>query len=104
MEFCIIVCMSESRFTFEVLFDDEIEAWDYGPVVRSIYDVFKVFGFDFLESKQNDDVSEGELSLNQIKSIDIYSELLKIMPRLVLHTILSMQHQTPNRLASGMIY
>ena len=25
-------------------FEEDIEAWDYGPVVRSVYDRFKVFG------------------------------------------------------------
>jgi len=28
------------------LFDDEIEAWEHGPVVRSLYDEFKHFGKD----------------------------------------------------------
>ncbi len=26
------------------LIDDEVEAWDYGPVVRPVYDAFKRFG------------------------------------------------------------
>lgn len=26
------------------LIDDDIEAWDYGPVIRSVYDEFKVWG------------------------------------------------------------
>jgi uncharacterized phage-associated protein len=26
------------------LIDDEVEAWDYGPVIRPVYDAFKKFG------------------------------------------------------------
>lgn len=26
------------------LIDDEVEAWDYGPVIRAVYDAFKRFG------------------------------------------------------------
>jgi len=48
----------------EVLFDEEIEAWKYGPVVSKVYNTFKVYGnnsiivpgtnhsFDYLNDKQ----------------------------------------------------
>ena len=26
------------------LFDDKIEAWKYGPVVKEVYDKFKIYG------------------------------------------------------------
>jgi len=32
------------------LFDDEIEAWDIGPVVPSVYNKYKHHGFDVIPS------------------------------------------------------
>ncbi|MDR2639005.1 MAG: DUF4065 domain-containing protein [Helicobacteraceae bacterium] len=56
--------------TGERLFDEPIEAWQYGPVVYSLYDAFREFG-------------NGALDLSKLKGydIDIFSdeqkELLK---------------------------
>ena len=38
----------------EILFDDDIEAWKYGPVVKNVYDRFKIYNnlaIDFEELK-----------------------------------------------------
>ncbi|MBM6868327.1 Panacea domain-containing protein [Collinsella tanakaei] len=44
-----------------VLFDDEIEAWKYGPVVPSIYHAFKAFGRGVITSApQAQDVTESD--------------------------------------------
>jgi len=55
------------------LFDEEIEAWDLGPVIRSVYDTFKVCGrfpitlFDVkCDFKQID--SDTKIFLNKIWS------------------------------------
>lgn len=36
--------------TREPLFDEHFEVWTHGPVLRSVYDVFKNYGSDFIES------------------------------------------------------
>lgn len=36
------------------LFDEEIEAWMYGPVVPSVYDHYKHFGSQILETEKDD--------------------------------------------------
>lgn len=38
----------------KVLFDDDIEAWKYGPVVKNVYDVFKVYGNLAIDFKELD--------------------------------------------------
>ena len=38
----------------EVLFDDDIEAWKYGPVVKNVYDRFKVYGNLAIDFKELD--------------------------------------------------
>ena len=35
-------------------FSDEIEAWDFGPVVPSVYHHYKVYGSSIIPSDQND--------------------------------------------------
>lgn len=47
------------------LFEERIEAWDYGPVVQSVYDCFKKYGsnsisFDELESFKTDNIAKNK--------------------------------------------
>lgn len=37
------------------LFEEPIEAWKYGPVVNSVYEVYKVFGADVIKESHNGD-------------------------------------------------
>ena len=50
------------------LFEDEIEAWDYGPVVPSVYHEYKKYGFDIIPSTDEDtNLSMEEMStINQV--------------------------------------
>lgn len=49
------------------LFDEEIQAWDYGPVVASVYQAFKQYGTDGIEQVcgefSADHFTEGEQRL-----------------------------------------
>lgn len=40
------------------LFDNEIEAWQYGPVVRDMYNHFKDFGAGAISLKGNEEIIE----------------------------------------------
>jgi uncharacterized phage-associated protein len=35
------------------LFDEDFEAWDYGPVLRAVYDKFKGYGSGALPKPEN---------------------------------------------------
>jgi uncharacterized phage-associated protein len=38
----------------EPLFSDDIEAWKYGPVVRTVYDKYKIFEYSFIITEVED--------------------------------------------------
>jgi len=42
----------------EKLFEEEIEAWQYGPVIRSVYDEFKTFGSKAIVLKKDDKIAQ----------------------------------------------
>lgn len=48
------------------LFSDSIEAWSYGPVVKSVYEEFKKFGREFIELSISD--NEAKDISNKISS------------------------------------
>lgn len=52
-------------------FDDVIEAWDYGPVVREIYDTYKKYGFDDIKKAVG---SAEALDVDTINSADMVIE------------------------------
>ena len=56
---------------------EDFEAWDYGPVVRSIYDKCKKFGGDNIWKATFDDVCEGELTDEDKEFIEHYFKQLK---------------------------
>ena len=39
------------------LFEDPIEAWMYGPVVRSVYDHFKKYGYQGIPPESQDEIA-----------------------------------------------
>lgn len=55
------------------LFPDEIEAWDYGPVINRVYQKYKNNGMSPLQIKTND-TSECCLETKEIASIDMVIE------------------------------
>jgi len=49
------------------LFNEEIEAWVHGPVVRSVYDTFREFGFNPIISEVSNPIDKTKTSfLDQI--------------------------------------
>lgn len=53
------------------LFSDDIEAWIYGPVVRSIYKEYKKHGVDIIKQNQEEQIS---LTSDEIEAIDFALE------------------------------
>ncbi|MDR1104784.1 MAG: DUF4065 domain-containing protein [Treponema sp.] len=49
------------------LFPEPIEAWDYGPVVPSVYHEYKSYGFDILPPADE----PVNLGLNEIRAVDM---------------------------------
>ena len=49
------------------LFNDDIEAWDYGPVVPSVYHEYKQYGFDAIPSYEDQVV----LNFDEMKTVDM---------------------------------
>lgn len=56
------------------LFDDQIEAWRYGPVIPEIYNKYKNFGFDTIVVEDDSNANPLNLSKEQIKTIDMVLE------------------------------
>lgn len=53
----------------EPLFTDDIEAWDYGPVVPSVYHEYKQHGFDTIPFPKVEE--ETVLSPEQMRAVDM---------------------------------
>ena len=51
------------------LFIEDIEAWDYGPVVPLVYQVYKQHGFETIPP--TDDKDESVLDFEEMKSVDM---------------------------------
>ena len=51
------------------LFEEEIEAWQYGPVVPSLYQCYKKYGLDKIRRLQNK--PKERLTAKEIESIDL---------------------------------
>lgn len=58
----------------EVLFEDQIEAWRYGPVIPSIYRKYKQFGFEIIKSEETDLSEPVSLCPEQMTTIDMVLE------------------------------
>jgi uncharacterized phage-associated protein len=53
------------------LFSEEIEAWDYGPVVREVYDQYKKHGCEIIPQI---DIGESGLEVGEMEAIDMVLE------------------------------
>ncbi len=64
----------------KVLFDNDIESWQYGPVVPIVYDKFKKFGRDKLSLDNNNEIAklnpEEEVFLSEV--FNIYNQFSAI--------------------------
>ena len=59
------------------LFDEDIQAWDHGPVVPSVYRTYKVCG-DNLISEPSEPFDESTLSVDELNLlIDVYNSYAK---------------------------
>lgn len=64
------------RKTGRPLFDDPIEAWQYGPVVPRVYREFKKFGRSPIPSRQSLEEAARVLSADDVELLaDVYSRL-----------------------------
>ncbi len=54
----------------DLLFDDDIEAWQYGPVVREVYDAFKQCGAYFITDFDIDMSDFGEIDEGRAVFLD----------------------------------
>lgn len=68
-------------FTFawdgQALFNEEFEAWKYGPVNREVYDEFKNYGNATLPTEASSGIRENDLSSLEKENIEIVWEDLK---------------------------
>lgn len=69
------------------LFDDEIEAWEYGPVVPSVYHQYKSFGRDVL------DITKPNLLFKPLDKKNIIDEVIKDKGRFTGIALMEMTHQ-----------
>jgi uncharacterized phage-associated protein len=59
----------------EPLFFEEIEAWDYGPVVPLVYREYKSYGFEIIPPVEE----QSSLNLDQIRAVDMALSCFGIM-------------------------
>lgn len=72
------------------LFEDEIEAWDFGPVIVEVYNRYKMYGassipFDFID--RNHDYKKHVLRKDMAIMNDLLDELISISSTSLLETI-----------------
>jgi uncharacterized phage-associated protein len=51
----------------EPLFMEDIEAWDYGPVVPPVYQMYKQYGFEIISPADD----ESTLNFEEMKAVDM---------------------------------
>ena len=63
----------------EPLFDEQIEAWDLGPVVANVYQAYKPLGKNHIMIDRNEDnLDESKVSVEQLELlIDVYNNYSK---------------------------
>lgn len=57
------------------LFEEKIYAWEHGPVIKKIYDIFKQYGREIIPAINCDDASK---SISKIENDSIASDVLNI--------------------------
>ena len=78
------------------LFDDELEAWPYGPVVKSVYDAYKRFGRDPInESSINDDSTSDTFNLTESAKKVIEYVVDEYMSYSAYHLVKSIHREAP---------
>lgn len=81
-------------FFDEPLFEDEIEAWMYGPVVPAVYEEYKAFGSAGLDLNSD----EAVLSLNEEEE-DMFNQVYEAYGQFSALKLMTMTHEeTPWRL------
>ena len=61
-----------AKYPNKLLFPEAIEAWDYGPVIPSIYKAYKKFGFS--DIKPSNDVNFNKLERKEQEIVDMVLE------------------------------
>ena len=70
------------------LFNNSIEAWEFGPVVPSVYHEFKVFGSSPIEYSEKTDVE----SLFREDQLEFLKEFYGTFIKFTAHELVSMTH------------
>ena len=63
--------------TGKPLFDDDIEAWDFGPVIPAIYHKYKICGKNHIVAEGKDDISSSFTDEEYALLLDIAREYCK---------------------------
>jgi uncharacterized phage-associated protein len=71
------------------IFDDSIEAWQYGPVVKSVYEHFKTFGASALTLSENQEV----ISLATPEEEALFNEILEEFGQFSAIKLMNMTHE-----------
>lgn len=69
------------------LFDDEIEAWMYGPVVPSVYETYKEYGRKGIPSDK-----AKEFSFSEKKEAALFEEVYKVYGKFSAIGLMNMTH------------
>lgn len=69
------------------LFDDEIEAWMYGPVVPAVYDMYKSNGRDGIKSDKGK-----EFAFSNSKEAALFDEVNKVYGKFSAIGLMNMTH------------
>ncbi len=58
------------------LFEEELEAWKYGPVVKSIYNIYKVYGNAIIATSEPEQTHEKSYTSMQPEEIRLISQVM----------------------------
>lgn len=72
----------------EPLFDEDIEAWTYGPVVKSMYHKYKDFGKNGIPADRNK-----SFNFIQTTELALFNEVNKVYGRFSAMGLMEMTHQ-----------